>query len=78
MVELVFLILYSARHYLNEPKIRFAIAAFSVWCLVFGLALPLFKQEVYGITFFTWDQPLWWYACVSSIAYGLVGSEAET
>jgi len=77
LIELVFLGLFCIRHYVNERKIRFLIAGFSLWCLLFGVALPILKEEVYGITFFTWDQPLWWYACVSNIAYGLVGSNAE-
>lgn len=78
LIELIFLSFYAAWHYLNEPKIRFTIVAFSLWCLLFGIALPLLKQEVYGITFFTWDQPLWWYACVSNIAVGLVGSKTQS
>jgi hypothetical protein len=77
LIELIFLGLFCIRHYVNERKIRFFIAGLSFWLLLFGVALPLLKQEVYGITFFTWDQPLWWYACISNIAYGLVGSNPE-
>jgi len=74
LIELIFLGLFCIRHYVNERKIRFFIAGLSFWFLLFGIALPLLKQEVYGIPFFTWDQPLFWYACVSNLAYGLLGS----
>jgi hypothetical protein len=77
LFELIFLGLFCIRHYVNERKIRFFVAAFSIWHLLFGIAVPLLKQDVYGIAFFTWDQPIWWYACVSNLAYGLLGSNPE-
>ena len=74
LIEIVFLGLFCVRRYVNEMKIRFVIAGFSVWCLLFGVGMPLLRQQIYGIAFFSLDQALWWYACISNIAYGLVGS----
>jgi len=72
LIESVCIALFFLPSFTNKRKLGLVMAGFSVWCLLFGLLVPVLKQQAYGIPFFTPEQPIWWYACVSNIACGLL------
>ena len=74
MFETVFLILFAFRRYIGEPKVRLIIGGSAAWALLFSFVLPILKSQVYGTEFYSFDRALWWYACVSGIAYALFGT----
>ena len=74
LVETIFLGLFFVRQRLNEFGIRVAIGAYSAGCLVFVLVVPVMTQQLHGTNFSSPGRAIWWYACISNVAYALIGS----
>ena len=72
--QTVFLTLFAFRRHIGEPKVRLIIAGCSAWLLLFTLVLPILQSQVYGTDYYSFDRALWWYACLSGIAYALFGT----
>lgn len=72
--ETVFLILFGFRRFIGERRVRLIIGGTTAWLLLFSFVLPTLQAQVYGTEFYSFDRALWWYACLSNIAYALVGS----
>ena len=77
-VEAAFLFAFFARNYFPQSKVRFFIAVFSAWSLVFALLVPILQEQINPswIWTYTADQGFWTYAALSNIAYAVVGPPA--
>src|SRR5260370_1162468 len=49
LIESVCLALFFLPSFANKRKLGLAMAGFSVWCLLFGLLVPVLKQQAYDI-----------------------------
>jgi hypothetical protein len=78
LIESLCIALFFLPSFASKRKLGLVMAGFSVWCLLFGVLVPVLKQQAYGIPFFTPEQPIWWYACVSNIACGLLMAAEST
>jgi hypothetical protein len=76
-VEAVVLWVFCVRRKTEEWKVRLLVGGIGTWGLVFTLGLPLLLPGLaylFPAPDWTADRVVWWYACISDLAYGLVGT----
>jgi hypothetical protein len=79
IMQSILLVAFCFRSRTDEWKVRLFIAGAGAMGLVFSLILPLLLINVPGVfpaPGYTTDRGVWWYACISCLAYGLVGTTA--
>ena len=73
----IVLVAFFMRHRTDEWRVRLVVAGIGAIGLLFSLGLPLFLPDLPNLfppPTWTADRTIWWYACISDLAYGLVGT----
>lgn len=76
-VQAILLFVFCMRRRTEEWKVRLLVAGIGGCGLLFSLGLPLVLGGVPDLLLapaWSADRAVWWYACISAVAYGLVGT----